>query len=47
MKRVVQILLFFVIIVLLYMLFLSIRQGIKTQNKKDLTFIEQNENTNS
>jgi hypothetical protein len=47
MKRIIQILLFLIIIILLYMLFLSIRQGIKEQNKDDLTFIEKiNENTN-
>jgi uncharacterized membrane protein affecting hemolysin expression len=47
MKRGIQILLFIIIIILLYMLFLSIRQGMREQGKNDLMRIERtNENTN-
>jgi hypothetical protein len=48
MKHVIRILLFVIIIILVYMLFLSIRQGLNEQNNDDLTLTGQiNANTNS
>jgi hypothetical protein len=41
MKRIIRLLLFAVIIIFLYMLFLSIKQGIRAKNADDLTVIEQ------
>ena len=49
MKRFIQILLLFTIVILLYMCIVSIQQGIKEQNLKETSSIEllKNENTNS
>jgi uncharacterized membrane protein len=48
MKRIIRILLLLFVIILLYMLFLSIRQGLNEQNSEVLTTIEHiNADTNS
>jgi multidrug resistance efflux pump len=41
MKRIIRLLLFVVVIIFLYMLFLSIKQGIRAKSTDDLTVIGQ------